>query len=454
MEQRHLQYEEIEKNSPSAQSLSPHMWKSVLPEQMCHNILQMITCVAERLSHRDVVLAATQGVAPLYWLPYSLTSGFPSLALLFLFFARATGNHAWYETAQIYLKEAADATNSSPLKTPSLSRGTAGFAFLLALFAEQDDRYSKAAAKLDQQLANQVLNFPWERGKDDFPMLHYDVISGASGVLRYLVTKKEACGIIPDAIEHLLQLLVTFARRENAEASWALPASSFVAHRQKYGMTSLLNYGLAHGLPGPLAALSFAAQEGYQISGQHEAIARIANALVSQALSMPWGIDWPDVLPPHVALNEQKSCKPARSGWCYGAPGVVRSLWIAGHVLHSHVYQEIALQGMQAILKRPPETQAIDPLTLCHGIAGLMLICLRFLHETKSPEIHKHIPNLVNQIIQEFHPELPFGFRYTFKSGIQLDSLGVLTGVSGTMLALLATISDVEPQWDRALLLS
>lgn len=428
-----------------------HGWKPALESDLRQQVWQIISPLAERLAHHPALKETTHPVGARFWRETSLAAGFPSLALLFWSLARCTQERSWQEMALTALSRAVEATTIAPLQTPGLAKGTSGLATVLSCLRQSDPRLHHASHQLTSQLAHQVLHTPWTMHVGEHEILQFDVIRGAAGVLGYLVREPAPDTIVQDAIALLLQLLVAFA---TDPTQWLLPASLFPAQQQRSHETFVVNCGFAHGLPGPLAALALAKLAGYCIHGQQEAIHRLASWLAERHISTEWGIDWPAVIPADASLEAIQRLAPARSGWCYGAPGLVRALWLAGQALEDTTLHALALQGMHAVLRRPAHTRRIDAVTLCHGTAGLLLIALRFFHETADPLIEQHLSVLVHQIIQEYQPTLPFGFPYAFPEAPSLDTLSLFLGVTGTLLALLATSTEVEPCWDRALLLS
>ncbi|GHO82366.1 lanthionine synthetase C family protein [Dictyobacter formicarum] len=433
-----------------------HAWMVSIDPALRERVFQVILPVADRLADPNTVIALVHDVDPLYWWDTSLVAGFPSLALFYLFLARCIQEQKWLDVAHTYLDRAVESTHDHSFDHPNLSKGTAGMTLLLSLFGEQDDRFIWVRHDLDQRLARQVLDCYWCTLTDDEMLFQYDLIVGVSGVLASLVRTGVHIGIIQEAIERLLHLLIQFVMSEKKQhyQSWAVPADFFpVAHRRQL-TTPVINCGMAHGIAGPLAALSLAWRAGYRMKGQDTAIRLLASWLAEQYVETAWGIDWPDVVPVTSFANPDRSQIPARSGWCYGAPGVLRSLWIAEQALPDLKLQQRVHHGLDALLKRPAETRRIDPLTLCHGQAGLLLICTHFFQETGRYDVRKLVIHLVEQILGEADMDAPLGFRYRFQSKRHVNSLGLLLGVSGTLLALLAASTDVPPVWDRALLLS
>ncbi|GCE29463.1 hypothetical protein KDA_49470 [Dictyobacter alpinus] len=327
---------------------------------------------------------------------------------------------------------------------------------LLSLFGEQDERFIWIRHDVDQRLAQQTLDYDWWLPIDGNRLFNYDLLVGVSGVLAILVRTGVHMGIIQEAIERLLHVLLQFVMGEQTyqDHPWAVPATLFPTAQRRYRTAPVINCGLAHGIPGPLVALSLAWQAGYRIDGQWTAMQTLASWLAEQYVQTAWGIDWPDVVPIQFSHQPDPFHPPARSGWCYGAPGVLRSLWIAGHTLSDSALQQRTLQGLDALLQRPTETRQIDPVTLCHGQAGLLLIFTHFFQETGRSDAQTQIIHLVEQILEDAHGDTPLGFRYAFRREQSVNSPGLLLGVAGTLLALLAAITDVPPVWDRALLLS
>ncbi len=426
-------------------------WKASIEHDLRGLVFSLAHSLTGRLSQEEMISAITQKQAGTYWQDTAFAAGYPSLALLCYYIALCTQEEQARENAYTYLQKAVKATQDQPLQEAGLAKGTSGLANVLSFFEQEDEQFRQASANLTQQLARQAQHTTWVKTVCGHEVLDYDAVRGASGVLRTLLIQQDPNADVTSAIIQLLQILVAFASDPDA---WLIHSSFFPVSASRYPDQFVVNCGLAHGLPGPLVALSLASLAGYSIDRQNTSIQHLASWLADRFIQAPWGIDWPDVIPAHAALEQVRQLPPARSGWCYGAPGVVRSLWLAGQALGNDRFRELAVQGIRATLQRPHTTRRIDPLTLCHGEAGLLMVALRFLKDTEDPFIEELIPGFVHRILARFQPDAPFGFRYDFHVGSLIDSLGFFTGAVGTLLALLAASSSVEPKWDRALLLS
>jgi len=244
----------------------------------------------------------------------------------------------------------------------------------------------------------------------------FDIVSGAAGILAYLVSIEQADPTIQRAIAHLLAYLLWLGEpgQPPGQERWYIPPALLPGelHRQ-LAPRGNFNYGLSHGIPGPLAALSLTWLAGYRSPGLRETIAYLADWVAEHRIEREWGIDWPDSVPLESATTARdwQQLPPTRSAWCYGSPGVARSLWLAGCTLESGTLRRLGEKAIEAALRRPVRDRAIPAPTLCHGVAGLLHICLRFAHECASELVKAQIPVLVEQILATFDPSFPLGFR-------------------------------------------
>ena len=109
---------------------------------------------------------------------------------------------------------------------------------------------------------------------------------------------------------------------------------------------------------------------------------------------------------------------------------------------------------MRAVYRRPDKVRNISSATFCHGIAGLLQVTLRFLYDTGLPVFRDAAILLTEQLIEAFDPDSLLGFVNIEPGGGRVDHPGLLDGAAGVVLAMMAAVSDIEPTWDQAFLLS
>ena len=221
----------------------------------------------------------------------------------------------------------------------------------------------------------------------------------------------------------------------------------------------VLNCGMSHGIPGPLACLSLAKRHGVDSAGMAESIGRMADWLIRHRVDDEWGINWPTVVPSVRAKSDAPGGpagggRPSRTAWCYGSPGVARSLWLAGKALDRPGYGALAVEAMLAVLNKPVRNRGIPSPTYCHGVAGLLSVVLRFAVETGHPLFRRGANELIAQLVDAYEPGSVLGYRSIEADGRRVDNPGLLDGAPGVVLALMAATSEAEPAWDRVFLLS
>lgn len=441
--------------------MSVHSWQPFLSQPLRQRTLETVSLVAERLSDPERVLNIAElakqqsrvSLATADALVFG--AGGPALACAYL--DRCFPGEGWDRLAHRYLD-----TSKIPgaLSQPSLYGGCSGLAFILALLSGDGTRYQKTRAQLNQYLCVQIYQQPGPlAGLPGIGEGAYDLISGASGILLYLITLHSAEASIQAAIEQLLTYLIWLAGvdQEHQRERWYVPPEYIIAEeRLQVYPDGYYNCGLAHGIPGPMAALALAWLEGYRVPGQCDALCFLSDWLLRHALTDAWGINWPDAVPLPISYSAAawKKLPPTRAAWCYGAPGIASALWLAGLALEQPALCQTAVQALEAVLQRPCAERRIDSPTICHGVAGLLEICLRFAQRTESVIIHEHIPILVNQILDLFNPDFLLGFRDEERHQLFVDQPAWLNGVPGIVLVLLAASMPVEPTWDRIMALS
>jgi hypothetical protein len=129
-------------------------------------------------------------------------------------------------------------------------------------------------------------------------------------------------------------------------------------------------------------------------------------------------------------------------------------LWLAGAASGRSEYCDLALAAMMAVYERPIPMRRIDSPTLCHGVAGLLHVTLRFARDGAGEIFCTAAEELTAQLLDAHEPNSRFGYRDLKPSGERTDNPGLLEGAAGIALVLLAAATSVEPIWDRILMLS
>jgi lantibiotic modifying enzyme len=214
------------------------------------------------------------------------------------------------------------------------------------------------------------------------------------------------------------------------------------------------NMGLAHGVPGIISILGMIHQKGIAITQTNDLIRKGISWMLAAENSPEEGLT--SLYPVLVDASHQPlTGKHSRLGWCYGDLGIATLLLNAGIWLKDDAYQEKALHIFHHTLEhRNIKNGSVHDACLCHGSAGIAQIYRRAWLQTKDPILLTGATHWLQQTLQmSTHKDGPGGYRY-FVKGAYENSYGILEGVAGIGLALIAAIDqDMDPAWDRCILL-
>ena len=436
-------------------------WKVVVQPSLAAAAHAVAREAAARLRDDAVLqtalrLASEQSPSPdvIRWQPVTVAGGNAGLALMCGHLDVCFPAEGWDLVGHRHLLIAAGAAQEETHLSPGLFSGWSGLAFTTWFLGRGGTRYRKLLAALDQKLLPRLNSFAQflSAQREGVAVGHYDVVSGLAGIGAYLLCRREDPRVT-SVIEAVLRALVNLTGEEAGLPYWHTPWHLLPDEDWKATCPDgYMNCGLAHGIPGPLALLALALSCGCKVPGIEAAIERSANWLLGHRVDDEWGVNWPVVVP--VGSSIAGSLQPSRTAWCYGIPGIARALWLAGEVLDSSTYRDMAVAALKGVYRRPLSVRSIDSPTFCHGIAGLLQVTLRFAHDTGEPLFGEEANALLAQLLSLYDPDTLLGYRDQYAAGHLMDQAALLNGVAGIILALLAASTTAVPTWDRFFLLS
>jgi hypothetical protein len=437
-------------------------WNAVLGEDRRRAAVAVAVEVAARVSDpRRLAMAIantrrqTRFTRSGGWNPFAVAQGDAGLAVMCTYLDGCIRDEQWDVTAHDFLSAAAREAERVGTNAVGLFGGLSGLAFAASGLSHGGTRYQRLLASLDAVLvpAAVALALRVQSATDGLAVGDYDLISGLSGAGAYLLRRREDPGCA-DALRTVMGALVEAGQHTSR---WRTPPLLMTDEAMIRAFpTGSLNCGLAHGIPGPLALLSLALREGLEVPGQPSAVRSIATWLVEQRVDDQWGVNWPSAVPADRATGAapRPRLEPTRSAWCYGSPGVARSLWLAGDALGESQFRTLSVDAMEAVYRRPREQRDIDSPSFCHGVAGLLQITLRFAHDTGLPAFTDAARELAEQLLSAYRPEHLLGYVLLEPGENPVDHPGLLDGAAGVAVVLLAAATDIEPVWDRLFLLA
>jgi hypothetical protein len=435
-------------------------------------VLEVARRLADPEAVRRVVVRAgntepLRGTHP--WSGASLSHGWAGTALLFAELAR-TDQH-WEAVGHEHLSAAASALPQAP-GSGGLFSGPAAVALAAHALAAGRPRYTTLLDRLDGRIiADARARVAQERDRLTVgrgTWWHaYDVVTGLSGVARYLLHAAGRRGgdeapaaALRDVLAFLVELTHPITVDGVSLPGWHVPHEHEpVKEDRKAYPHGDANLGLAHGIAGPLALLALAAGQGFVVPGQEQAIRAIADWLVRWRLVGRGGPYWPA----RVSFEDQRQGPDdrehfTRMAWCYGTPGTAHALLLAAGVLGEGQLARTVADTLAAGLATPSEQWRNVGPTFCHGRAGLLQLTRSaaartddLYLRTDDVGLHAAAEELEADLVGRFDPEAAFGFRHLVpdlavdwrertedRGWHGLDVAGLLEGAAGVALTLLA----------------
>jgi hypothetical protein len=278
----------------------------------------------------------------------------------------------------------------------------------------------------------------------------YDLITGLVGLGVYAVERLPQPRAIAIA-EAVLGHLEESAEKTADGTTWKTPPEQLPAHEREVAPRGYYNLGLAHGVPGVVAWLAQLLSAGVGGDRTRSLLDGATAWLLAQQGDID-GSHYPPFVGPDVTLRR------GRAGWCYGDASVGASLVMAGLARERPEWISAGIDLLFATARRSLEHGAVRDAGLCHGTAGLAHMFNRAHQLTGDARLRDAALEWYGRTLQIRMPERPVaGFpvaHYDVPEVTYISDPTFLVGASGVGLALLAAVSEVEPAWDRRLLLS
>ncbi|GGL02925.1 hypothetical protein Sme01_19370 [Sphaerisporangium melleum] len=395
------------------------------------------------------------------WHHLSLDEGYPGIVLLFAELGHTDPRAG--EIAHAYLSAGAPHAAAAAAAPDGIYRGIPALAFAAAAAARRPGEYAKLLANLDEIIAArtsgllQQENARLDAGIPGVRLAVYDVISGLTGLGRYLLSRPAACRPAAVAVaEYVVRLSRPVTVDGHEVPGWWSPDGA-TQDTRLHPARGHLNLGMAHGIAGPLALLALAHQHGVNVPGAGEAAHRIAEWLLSWVRTDAYGPHWPAL----VTFEEQvagaaEPSRPVRPSWCYGAPGIARALQLAARAFGRPEWERTALEAVRAAVTRPvTDPRMTGDGGVCHGYAGLLQIIRLMARDTGDPALVQATAPVAGRLAGLFRPNSAFGYGLRLPGGETIPRAGFLEGAAGSALALLGHATGRQATaWDSALLLT
>lgn len=434
----------------------------------------VLACIAEHYKVPSEVSQKSQnsilkvdGFEVERWIEESLSNGFPGICLFMGQLDQLEPDAGWDLVGHLYLKELQHKLEDTGLRDLSLYGGLSGILIAIRSLSRKGTRYQSMidqVATWMESLATQKVKeliTQWE--KKSLQIGDYDTIIGLSGIGRIVLSFYDRPGM-REVWHHIVTWFQLYCRQKSLGSEivpgWHISTQNqFLAQEEKKYPNGNFNLGLSHGISGPIALMSISILKGVSSEELRNEVNELTHWLVKWKVEGEEGIYWPG----RVSYEEWKQGRLyaenklfPRDSWCYGAPGIARSIWLAGQALQNEEWSLIALQAYMDMEERIEDNGGMISATLCHGLAGWLHLIQRMYSETGEPKLGLMRDRLVKKVLDFYDPSSAFGYydkNLIDENMLDIDEAGLLNGASGVAIVLASLLSNESPEWDQILLI-
>lgn len=340
------------------------------------------------------------------WKKYFLCSGYPEIIFYILQVKDMMPEEKFGAVLESYVKRFKDELSVSRKYLNSKAGIIYGYCGIGCMLLE----LKKIGVKIDKLLnsinkfALKVVNKKLEKAEDNLINSKvcyedYDVLSGVSSALRYLIKFKEDTEfkvLIKRIIKYLIKLT---DKNKEGYPNYYIKPDNLDELRRERNPNGIIDYGVAHGIAGILSSLSIAKIHGIEVEGMDECILNILNELENSRKCIKGINYWPNIVNIDDYLNNNFNVYNTKDyGWCYGVLGTARAVYLGGQALKRQEDIDIAINTFKMISSNRKEINIITYI-ICHGYSGVLVLLNEMYGDTKEESIKATADFIVGKIL-------------------------------------------------------
>jgi len=430
-------------------------WHPIFEGKEAEEVLEVVDEIAKALHQPPAAWIPWEKVAVE---PYriargaSLAHGSSGIALFYSYLSRLPiADPLFIGEAHRFISHACDALEDAPMDN-SLYRGFSGIAWVVQhlqgfLYEDEScDPETDPNINIDRLLLDH-----WSKQEK------FDLWGGCVGLGVYALERYPH----PNSkilLELLADQLDRLATRSDKGITWFTPTKTMSQRVQliyPYGFYAL---GIAHGTAGVISFLS----RVYALGILPDITEKLLDGAVSWLLTQQWENDSGLLFPQFLLPPGNKPLITGTFGWCHGDLGLAAALASAAGCASESSWKIKAIEVAHAsidYLDGLLRTTTFPDTTLCHGTAGLGHLFNRLYQATGVDRFKEEACKWFRRTLDIRKPGSGIaGFsKYSMNEdgepAEQYDP-GFIQGAAGIGLAFLGAATDIEPTWDRAMLIS
>lgn len=264
----------------------------------------------------------------------------------------------------------------------------------------------------------------------------YDILGGIAGVTYYLLDCPEilekpdenqkvrelVCFLVYLSEDYIYQgkeILRYHIRRKQQWLKW----------ERSHMKRGHINFGTAHGIIGPLVALSKARKLNILEENQNYAIEKLIGLYENFCVEENGILRYPRRLAIEDYIKGRKTDLTENSGWCYGNLSIIRALmkvaWYSGNTEKYQYY----LDKFVAIIEQPIEAYRLNSPIVCHGYGSVVSLQIYAFLESGDGRCLANLERNLEVLLNEHQIKMVRDTEY------KMD-LSLLEGSAGTVLSM------------------
>lgn len=275
----------------------------------------------------------------------------------------------------------------------------------------------------------------------------YDYLHGALGIGLYYLNRKSN----PKST-----LFITELVNELDKHTEHFPQGITWESRLLRGENEMIyNLSLSHGIASIISVLSSFYQANIDCERISNLVKGAVNFLLANKNDLKSSIY---IFPTYIEKKLNSKDNSGRLAWCYNDLGISIALLKAGMIFNNEYWKQEAINILLHTTNITDWNDAkVEDAGLCHGCTGIAHIYHRSFKYTGIEKFKDSAIYWFEQSLKmaDFKDGLA-GYKCVKpkKFGGICDEYGFLEGIAGIGLAMISAVSDIEPEWDNALLLN
>ena len=290
---------------------------------------------------------------------------------------------------------------------------------------------------------------------------NFEVIAGLSGPLRYLLDFSEN-DEMADMVAKIVDLFIKRSKEKTVAGykviGWHYYTleveTSYLPFKAPNGV---VNYGVSHGMAGPLVTLSLAYKNGVRRDGLEEAI----NSLISEYMETFYYVNdivyWPRLIKLEQRVGLEKIDNDAsQMSWCYGSVGILRALYMAGEFTSNTKLMQFATKEFNKITMMDMSNYLLTQPIVCHGHSGTAAVVNTMYLSTGTSDFLRKAVEMVEvctlfSVKQFIEHQNEINKNISSRRNAQLHEY--LEGYSGILQSIFSIIKGEPNENERRLLI-